>query len=352
MELKDLGLNAFFIKHFECYRDKNFSLGRICSEHKNSYKIYSEMGELIATISGKFRNNCLKKEDLPTVGDWVVFELIENTNKAIINAVLPRKSKFSRKIAGKETQEQIIVSNVDIAFIVCALNYDFNLRRIERYLSLIWQSGATPAIVLTKTDLCNDIESKLFEISNIAFGVDIHLINNITNEGVEPLKAYFKGNKTVVLLGSSGAGKSSLINNLLQENKMKVNILRNNLEKGRHTTTYKQMLMLPDSGLIIDTPGLRELQLWNAEDGISQCFQDIEKITQKCHFSNCTHNDEPKCAVRQAIQDGLLDANRFANYLKVKKEQEYLENRQNQSAAKMERTKWKAIHKQIKQLKK
>lgn len=352
MELNNLGFDAFFQKHFENYQLETFSTGRICAEYKENYKLFSEFGELSANISGKFRNNCTTREDFPSVGDWVLFDYIENENKAIIQEVLPRKSKFSRKVAGQQTQEQIIASNVDFAFIVCALNYDFNPRRIERYLSLIWQSGATPVVVLTKTDLCSDVQDKISEVVNIAFGIDIYAISNVSTEGIEILKKYFEGNKTVVLLGSSGVGKSSLINNLAKEEIMKVNGLRSNIEKGQHTTTHKQMIFLPNGGLIIDTPGIRELQLWDAEDGISQTFKDIEELAESCKFNDCTHANEPGCAVRKAISEGILDKSRFENYIKVQKEQEYLISRQTQSAAKVERNKWKAIHKQIKYLNK
>lgn len=354
MELNKLGFCAFFQKHFDDYdygQHENALVGRICSENKNSYKLYSQMGEITAIISGKFRNNCKTKEDFPAVGDWVLFEPLEGENKAIIQSILPRKSKFSRKVAGNQTQEQIIASNIDIAFIVCALNYDFNLRRIERYLSLVWQSGATPVVVLTKIDLCDDVQNKINEVANIAFGVDIHAISNLSAEGLEILQDYFQENKTVVLLGSSGVGKSSLINNLAQENVMKVNELRSNIDKGRHTTTYKQMFILPKGGLIIDTPGIRELQLWDAEDGISKCFKDIEELAKSCRFSDCMHQDEPGCAVEQAIKGGLLDSHRLESYLKVQKEQAYMSSRQAQSAAKVEKDKWKAIHKQIKYFK-
>lgn len=352
MELKELGFNAFVEKHFEKFRLESLSIGRICAEHKESYKLFSENGELTAVISGKFRNNCKTREDFPTVGDWVLFENIKGENRAIIQSVLPRKSKFSRKVAGKETQEQVLASNIDFAFIVCALNYDFNLRRIERYLSLVWQSGATPVVVLTKKDLCTDVENKILEVENIAFGVEIHAISNLLAEGTEILQNYFNDNKTIVLLGSSGVGKSSLINNLAKENIMKVNYLRNNVEKGRHTTTHKQMIILPNGGLIIDTPGIRELQLWDAQDGINQTFNDIEEIAKLCKFRDCKHKDEPGCAVKNALKNGRLEPERLENYLKMQKEQEYLINRQEQSAAKVERNKWKAIHKQIKNMNK
>lgn len=352
MDLKNIGFDEFFQKHHEDYNAETLLIGRICTEYKQNYKLFSEFGELNASISGKFRNKCQSREDFPSVGDWVLFEFLENENKAIIQKICPRNSKFSRKVAGQQTQEQIIASNVDFAFIVCALNYDFNLRRIERYLSLAWQSGATPVVILTKTDLCIEVQDKILEVENIAFGVDVHAISNISTAGIEVLQKYFFNNKTVVLLGSSGVGKSSLINNLAKEEIMNVNMLRNGIDKGRHTTTHKQMILLPNGGLIIDTPGIRELQLWGAEDGISQAFSDIEKFAKSCKFSDCTHANEPDCAVLQAINEGSLDVNRLENYLKVQKEQEYLTNRQTQSAAKVERDKWKAIHKQIKYLNK
>lgn len=352
MELNKLGFNAFFEKYLEQCPIEKLSIGRICVEHKSSYKIYSEIGELTATISGKLRNDCKSNEDYPAVGDWVIFKPMSKESKAIIQAVLPRKSKFSRKVAGNETQEQVIASNVDFAFIVCALNYDFNLRRIERYLSLVWQSGATPVVVLTKTDLCDNVQEKIAEVSNSALGVDVHAISNISTVGIEILQKYFINNKTVVLLGSSGVGKSSLINNLTHKNVMKVNELRSNIYKGRHTTTHKQMFILQNGGLIIDTPGIRELQLWDAEDGISQCFNDIEGLAENCRFDDCMHNNEPDCAVQKAVKKGLLDAARLENYHKMQKEQKYLSNRQTQSAAKVEKDKWKAIHKQIKNFKK
>ena len=351
MDLKELGWNDFQKNHSENYQYNNALLGRICSEYRNSYKIFSENGELTASISGKLRNNCKNLQDYPAVGDWVKFDLIENENKAIIQSILPRKSKFSRKVAGDSTQEQIIATNIDTAFIVCALNYDFSLRRIERYLSLIWQSGSNPVIVLTKLDLCHDPASKLSEVQAIAFGVDIHLINNLTNDGTEELYQYCRQGNTIVLLGSSGAGKTSLINNLLGDNKLKVQSLRKNIEKGKHTTTHRQMFFLPQGGLIIDTPGMRELQLWNAEEGVSCCFDDIEMLAKNCRFNNCNHQNEPDCAVKEALENGNLDVKRFENYIKIQKELAYLSRQQNQYEAQLEKEKWKKISKQCKQLK-
>jgi len=352
MNLNNLGYSAFFQRQVEQYPFSGLSIGRICAEYKESYRLFSEHGELPAAISGKFRNNCTSREDFPAVGDWVLFDHIENEQKAVIQSVLERKSKFSRKAAGKGLGEQVIASNVDYAFITCSLNHDFNPRRIERYLSMVWQTGAVPIIVLTKTDLCPDFENKIGEIEEIALGVDVHATSILEPQSIENLKKYLIDSKTIVLLGSSGVGKSSLINSVAGEEIMKVNELRNDIEKGRHTTTHRQMLILPEGGLIIDTPGIRELQLWNADEGISHTFEDIENVARKCKFNDCTHTNEPGCAIRQALEAKEMDSQRYKNYLKVLKEQEYLKNRQTKSAAKVERDKWKSIHKQVKELSK
>jgi len=352
MDLNNLGWNTFFEKHLKAVDKRHTDVGRVGCENKGGFLLFSEYGELTATISGKLRNNCINREDLPAVGDWVVFEKIENENKAVIHHILPRKSKFSRKIAGNTTQEQILAANINTVFIVSSLNYDFNPRRIERYLTMVWNSNASPVIVLTKSDLCENTDEMLAQVESISFGTRIHVISNLLNQGIEELKQYLSMGNTVALIGSSGVGKSTLINNLIGEKLLIIGELRKNIDKGKHTTTNRQLYLLPDGGLIIDSPGMRELQLWDVDDGLSQYFDDIENIAQKCRYIDCKHNSEPECAVKEAISLGLLDKDRLENYLKMKNELDFLSKKQNMKASQIEREKWKNIHKQIKNIKK
>ncbi len=352
MDLNKLGWNAYQKKHLKSFSQQGSDVGRICSENKNSYFLLSEYGELFATVSGKFRNNSVGREDYPAVGDWVVFEKIENEDKAVIHKVLPRKSKFSRKIAGNATQEQILASNIDTVFIVSSLNYDFNPRRIERYLTMVWDSGAKAVIVLTKSDLCNNLDDILYQVEAIAFDTRMHVISNTLNQGIEVLKLYLQEGSTVALIGSSGVGKSTLTNKLMGNEIIETDTLRKNIEKGKHTTTTREMYILPDGGLIVDTPGMRELQLWDVDNGLNQYFDDIETIAENCRFSDCKHDTEPGCAVKDAISKGLLDKGRLKNYFKMKNELDFLSKRQTQKASQIEKEKWKDIHKQIKKIKK
>ncbi|MEW4284314.1 ribosome small subunit-dependent GTPase A [Priestia koreensis] len=343
MNLTQLGWNESFNQDFLSYQKEGYTVGRVALEHKRIYRVLTEHGELLSEITGKMRHDAIEREDFPAVGDWVVISPRVTEQKASIHAVLKRKSKFSRKRAGNTTEEQIVAANVDTIFIVNALNTDFNLRRIERYLLLAWESGANPVIILSKADLCGDVMSKIEEVESIAMGVPIHAISAESGTGLDELATYLQEGNTVALLGSSGVGKSTLTNALYGEYKQEVNTIREDDDKGRHTTTHRELVLLPSGGLLIDTPGMRELQLWEADEGLSHSFSDIEELTTQCRFRDCKHKGEPGCAIKQHLDDGSLDASRYQSYMKLQKELAFLARKENQRAALAEKAKWKKL---------
>lgn len=346
MNLIHFGWNEQFEKHFAQYKEQGYFVGRVILEHKQLYRVITNHGELLAEITGKMRYQALGRSDFPAVGDWVVIEPRFNEGRATIQAILPRFSKFSRKVAGQTTEEQIVATNINTVFLVNALNRDFNIRRIERYLILAWESGATPVIVLSKADLCDDVESKVAQVEAVAIGVPIHVISVMNQEGLELLQPYLTQGQTIALLGSSGVGKSTLVNALFGKEIQAVQDVRVSDDRGRHTTTHRELLLLPQGAAIIDTPGMRELALWESESGISDTFVDIEAIALHCYFRDCTHTSEPRCAVLQALEDGSLDPARYQNYKKLQRELAYLERKENVRARIAEKEKWKKIHKQ------
>lgn len=343
MNLENLGWRPFFQEHFECDNNETHTVGRVTLEHKHIYRLYTEKGEVLGEVSGKLRHGALGREDFPAVGDWVVISVRANEKRATIHKVLPRQSKFSRKVAGVNTEEQIVAANVDTVFLVNALNNDFNVRRIERYLILAWESGAEPVVVLSKADLCDDIEQKIAEVESVAYGVPVHVISSTENEGLDALEPYLQKGKTVALLGSSGAGKSTLVNRLVGEDIQLVKEVREGDDRGRHTTTHRELILLPQGGLVIDTPGMRELQLWQADEGFRDTFDDIEELARNCHFRDCRHENEPSCAVQNALMDGTLDQGRYKNYQKMQRELAYLARKEDQKAQLAEKEKWKKI---------
>jgi ribosome biogenesis GTPase len=350
-ELERYGWNETRERDFAPFRAKGWAPGRVTSEHKRMYRIRTAEGELLAELSGKLRYEASGRDDLPAVGDWVAASARPAEGKATIQAVLPRTSKFSRRAAGSETAEQIVAANVDVVFLVSSLNRDWNPRRLERYLLLAWESGANPAIVLTKRDLCPDPAPYVEEAEAIGLGVPVHAVSAETGEGMEAVRAYLAGGRTAALLGSSGVGKSTLANAILGESKLAVSGIRETDARGRHTTTHRELFALPSGGLLIDTPGMREIQLWDVGQGLSETFEDVVAVAASCRFADCRHEREPGCAVREALRAGTLPEGRYRNYRKMEAEAAHAARKESarlQAAMKQE---YKKVTKQFRETK-
>ncbi|MGI8421033.1 MAG: ribosome small subunit-dependent GTPase A [Gaiellaceae bacterium] len=343
MQLSDLGWGPDLADTFEPHAAAGLTAGRIAVQHRGASIVLTELGELSADLAGRLLHESQSGE-LPVTGDWVAVAARPEEGTATIQAVLPRRTSISRKAAGPGSEEQVIAANIDTLFLVSALTSGLNPRRIERYLATAWESGAQPVVVLTKADLCDDLPAALAEVEAVAFGVPVLPISSVTGEGYEALDAYLAPGRTIAVVGSSGVGQSTLVNRLAGYERLATQDTRND-GKGRHTTSHRELVLLPGGGLVLDTPGMRELHLWDAGEGVGEAFGDVEELAATCRFSDCSHGVEPGCAVRGALEAGTLTAERWENYVSLQRELAFLARRQDSRLAAEERRKWKAISK-------
>ena len=318
-------------------------VGRVVSQEKGLCRVVWEGGELLAGVSGKLRYEAANTLYYPATGDFVLLEpesMLQG--RGVIRSILPRKSVFLRKAAGTTREEQVVAANVDIVFVCMALNLDFNLRRLERYLAVSWESGAVPVVVLTKADLCGDLPERLTAVQSIAAGADVLVTSAMERDGYAQILPYLEEGRTAAFIGSSGVGKSTLINRLLGEERQTTKGLRND-DKGQHATTRRELIPLPMGGLVMDTPGMREVGLWDTAEGLGLAFSDIEALADGCRFRDCGHQNEPGCAVRAAIARGELTEERFQSYHKLKAENAYAQDSESYLKAKEKKFKEIAI---------
>jgi ribosome biogenesis GTPase len=332
---------------------------RVVAVHKETSIVRGHDGiDRPAVVSGRFRFEALAPSDYPAVGDWVTVATADDTasagDPAVITAVLPRRSAFvrsaadaSRRSAGNLVDEQVLAANVDVAFLVAGLDNDFNVRRLERYLAVAWSSGVRPVIVLNKADIADDLDGRMLEVEAVAPAVPIVVLSALTGDGLAELAPFLRTGETAVVLGSSGVGKSTLLNALLGEQRQATAVVRSDDSRGRHTTTHRELFELPGGAMLIDTPGIRALEIAGADDGVAAAFDDVAELAAACRFSDCRHRGEPGCAVRAAVDEGRLSRDRLASHQKLERELAYAERRGDARAEAEERKRWKSIHKAV-----
>ncbi len=345
--LNTFGWSSAWKDAFLVANEANGVPARIIREHRGVYSLVSEASETLAEVSGRFRHRAQTRQDFPAVGDWVVSEQPDRSSRAVIHSVLPRRSAFVRRWAGTKSEEQVVAANVDTVFLVSGLDHDFNPRRIERYLTLAYESGAHPVIVLNKADLHGDPEHARQQVQAVAYGVPILLVSAATHVGLDALRATLAPGTTGALLGSSGVGKSTLVNALLGQEALRTAAVREDDSRGRHTTTHRELISLPGGAMLIDTPGMRELQLIGNDTSLAQSFDEIAELAGQCRFRDCSHTGEPGCAVQAALADVRLDKARYESYLRQRKEMRRHQIEQDVHLQIEEKKRWQAIHRSM-----
>jgi ribosome biogenesis GTPase len=324
MELASLGWDSSWEQSFAEFHDRGWRPARVAVEDKHQFVVLGEDGELAGQVAGKLLHETSSRASLPKVGDWVAVSVSQDEAKAMIHAVLPRRTKLVRKVSGRDIEEQVLAANIDIAFVVEAIDQTFNKRRLERFLVMALEGGARPVVVLNKADLCRDPDAMVAEAKAAASAAPVLEVSARTGRGLNRLRECVRPAETSVFVGPSGVGKSSLINRLYGEEIQATIEVRESDAKGRHTTTWRELILLPNGGLVIDTPGLREFQMWVAGSGITQTFPEIDELAVRCHFRNCSHTVERRCAVQDAVDSGNLSRERYESYLKLRREIDYL----------------------------
>lgn len=327
----------------------DLTLARITVSHRDQYRLIADWGDLDGEPSGALWYHAATRAAMPVVGDWVAARVI-NAEQAIVEAVLPRRTLFARRASGRREDQQPIAANIDVVFLVCGLDGDFNLRRLERYLTLGVESGAAAVVVLNKSDLCADVAARLTETAAVAGAAPVVAVHTRTAEGILPLRPYLADGRTVALLGSSGVGKSSLVNCLTGTDQLRTAEVRESDSRGRHTTSLRELIPLPEGGALIDTPGMRELQLWAGEDAVDRAFDEIARLAAECRYRDCTHTGEHGCAVQGALADGALGPERWESYRKLRAEAQRHEALADPLLAQQRKRKWKQIHKAQRQI--
>jgi ribosome biogenesis GTPase len=348
--LEELGWGPFFAEAWEPFAARDLVPARVVVTHVRDVRVRTATAERLAGLAGRLRLASRAPEERPAVGDWVALRPREGTGRTLVDAVLPRRTAFVRRAAGDHTVQQVLAANVDTVFLVMGLDRDYNPRRIERALVLAWESGAEPVIVLNKADLCDDVEGRRAEVQSAAPGVPVCTLAAKRSEGLETLVPWLRRGRTVALLGSSGVGKSTIVNRLLGEERFRTREVRESDQRGRHTTTHRELVTIPGGGLLVDTPGLREIQLWATEEGLATAFEDIERLSARCRFRDCAHEAEPNCAVRSAVEEGTLAPERLASFHKLRAELRSLEIREDPERLRAERARWRTMVQSVRKL--